>query len=68
MSGRQTSNPWSVLDQVGGRIRQGFGTSRLETNDTALPQSIRRGLDPDRIAVLLESHAISAGEIPERRS
>ena len=68
MSGKQTSNPWTVLDQVGERVRRGFGTTRLETNHTDLPQSIRRDVDPDRIAVLLENHAISASENLERRS
>jgi hypothetical protein len=29
MSGKPTSNPWTVLDQVGERVRRGFGTTTL---------------------------------------
>jgi hypothetical protein len=67
MSGKQTSGPLSVLDHVGERVRQGFGTIRLETNNSALPELRRRGVDPDRLAALLENHAISTDATAERR-
>ena len=71
MSGRQTSNPWSVLDQVSERVQRGFGTTKFEAIDVLKPQSlhrsVRRGVHAELLTALLENHALLASENPEQR-
>jgi hypothetical protein len=72
MSGKQTASPWNVLDQVGERVRRGFGTTKLEAIDALKPQShhrsVRRGVHAELLTALLENHALLASKNPERRS
>ena len=73
MSDQQISNPWMVLDQVGERLREGFGTTKLgtaklESDEVPAQQSVRRGVDAELLTALLQNHALLATKELERQS